>query len=269
VILRPLVQRKVTTQNAISAWEAIAESQRTKAATYRLIRQPDHARLAAEFAARMMLPSALALDDDIMHGIALHDEGWAEFDDGRAPFLFTKAEIVDGHPAANPLSFIDIKAGDSVRAWLASIEAAEGAAPIAGLMVSHHFCRIARHAINMELYTTEDLQHVYRFTEGQQRRQARLLTLQRRSSDEVQYWTDVLQFADILSLYLCGGSTRRVHFPPSRATRGQSFLLDFCDGAYVFQPPLFAEELEFSLPAQFHPAESRTSEEPVLRWRVH
>ena len=38
-----------------------------------------------------------------------------------------------------PLSFLEIKAGDFLRAWLGSIDCAEAVAPIAALIVSGHF----------------------------------------------------------------------------------------------------------------------------------
>ena len=57
-----------------------------------------------------------------------------------------------------PLSFLDIKAGDFLRAWRGSIDSAEAVAPIAALIVSGHFCRIGKFGIGLGTYPDQDTQ---------------------------------------------------------------------------------------------------------------
>jgi Protein of unknown function (DUF3891) len=64
----------------VPAWQGAANAQKVKSAYYHLVRQPDHARLAGQIAQQLAVPGAPAVDDDIVRGISLHDEGWADFD---------------------------------------------------------------------------------------------------------------------------------------------------------------------------------------------
>ena len=65
----------------------------------------------------------------------------------------------------------------------------------------------------MGAYSEDDARSVRDFLTVEEQRQGRLLRLQSRVKAEVQYWTDVLQFCDLLSLYLCCGSEESVEFP--------------------------------------------------------
>lgn len=255
----------------VSAWEAIARTQKTVSAKYHLVRQPDHARLSGQIVERFAIAGAPAVEDDIVRGIGLHDEGWSDFDSGRQRLQATPVEYSAGSVPLNaegkPLSFLEIKAEDFLRAWRVSIEAAEAVAPVAGLMVSGHFRRIGRFGMGTGTYSEDDMNRVREFIAGERERERTLLRLQGRSTAEVEYWIDVLQFCDLLSLYLCCGSEENVEFPHRIGPKGETIRLQVQDGVNVLSPSPFAREAEFSLEAHTYPRgihESPTK----LSWRV-
>ena len=211
------------------------------------------------------------MDDDIVSGIGLHDEGWADFDSGRKRLRATPANYSASNVALNaegkPLSFLEIKAGDFLRAWKGSIECAEAVAPIAGLIVSGHFRRIGKFGISMGTYSQDDTQRVREFIEWEEQRECRLLRLQSHREREVEYWTDVLQFCDLLSLYLCCGSEESVEFPQCIGPKGETIKLQVKDGVIVLTPSPLAREAEFSLDAYSHPANADALT-TKLNWRV-
>jgi Protein of unknown function (DUF3891) len=244
----------------IPAWEAVARTQRAKSAHYHLIRQPDHARLAGQIAEHLAIPGAPAIDDDIVHGISLHDEGWADFDYGRKRLRATSAHYSQASVAANregkPLSFLDIKAGDFLQAWLGSIESAEAVAPIAGLIVSGHFRRIGQFGMSMGVYSDSDAKQVRDFINNEERRARRMMRLQGRNQKEVEYWTDVLQFCDLLSLYLCCGSQESVEFRQHIGPKGETISLRVRDEDIVLSPTVLKKQIEFEIETQAHPPDT-------------
>jgi hypothetical protein len=258
MILRPEAKSQPATDRFVPAWEAVARAQQARSAKYHLVRQPDHARVSGEIAQRLAVPAAPPVDDDIVRGISLHDEGWAAFDEGRERLQATSANYSGNNTALNaqgrPLSFLEIKAGDFLRAWVGSIDCAEAVAPIAALIVSGHFCRIGRFGISMSAYSEGDLRRVGEFLASEEQRQCRWLGLQSRSEGEVQYWTDVLQFCDLLSLYLCCGSEESVEFPQQIGPNDGLIRMQLWDDVFALSPSPFAKEVEVSVEAHSYPA---------------
>jgi len=254
----------------IPAWEAVARTQKANSARYLLIRQPDHARLAGQIVERFAIPGASAVDDDIVQGVSLHDEGWADFDCGRKRLEATPAVYSEDGVALNaegkPLSFLEIKAGDFLQAWRGSIESAEAVAPVAGLIVSAHFRRIGQFGMGLGTYSQSDEAQVREFIAQEEQRRRRLMRLQERSEKEVEYWTDVLQFCDLLSLYLCCGLQESVEFPQRIAPKGQTITLRVNDGINKLSPPIFASEMVFELEANPYPSPGGSPAR--LSWRV-
>ncbi len=255
----------------VPAWEAIARVQKTLSTMYRLVRQPDHARLSGQIVERLAIAGAPPVDDDIVRGIGLHDEGWADFDSGRKRLNATPARYSATNIALSdegrPRSFLEIRAEDFLRAWCVSVETAEAAAPIAGLIVSGHFQRIGHFGVGTGTYSKDDSNRVREFIAEEENRYGRLLRQQRRSATEVEYWTDVLQFCDLLSLYLCCGSEESVEFPQRIGPKGQTIRLQVQEGANVLSPSPFTREVEFSLEAQTYPG--GINESPTkLNWRI-
>ena len=271
MVLRPENLAGRSAGDFVSAWDAIARAEKTISARYHLVRQPDHARLSGQIAEQLSISGAPALDDDIVRGISLHDEGWSDFDCGRERLQATPASYSEDNVALNPtgrpLSFLEIKTEDFLRAWRGSVEAAEAVAPIAGLIVSLHFRRLGQFGVSAGTYSEDDAQQVREFLAQEEGRRRKLLSLQSRDDSEVEYWTDVLQFCDLLSLYWCCGSEESVEFPQRIAPKGETFKLRVQDGMYGFSPSPFGREVEFSVEAQPYPTEGKISSHRLI-WRV-
>src|SRR5271167_867649 len=271
MILRPEGLVACSAGDFVSAWEAIARAEKTISANYYLVRQPDHARLSGQIAAQLSIAGAPAPDDDIVRGISLHDEGWSDFDCGRERLHATPARYSETNIALDttgrPLSFLEIKAEDFLYAWRGSIEAAEAVAPIAGLMVSGHFRRIGQFGMGTGTYSQDDTRQMSKFMAHEEQREQRLMRLQSRSAKEVEYWTNVLQFCDLLSLYLCCGSEESVEFPQRLGPKGTTIRLQVQAGVNALSPSLFTREVEFSLQAHQY-REKGGGASTKLSWRV-
>lgn len=199
-MLRPIGSGE-DSEGCVPVWDAILPTQKTNAPEYWLITQPDHAALSGAIAAGLGPPLLLQLSPEVVQGIAVHDDGWATFD---AQTLVAKGK---------PLSFLDFDPCDFLGAWRGSIELAEKIAPITGAMVSGHFSRLANNRLEWGIDGAEDRGFLLEFLESEQGRQQRLLG--GHSRQEFEFLTDVLQFCDVLSLYLCCGAGQDVEFPQS------------------------------------------------------
>ena len=182
----------------VPVWDAIFPTQETCVPEYWLITQSDHAALSGAIAAALGPPLLSQLSPDVVQGISHHDDGWAPFD--------AQVTLTNGRP----LSFLDFLPKDFLRAWNGSIARAEKLAPIAGAIVSGHFWRLGRNRLEWGIDSAEDRELLADFLESEQARQRRLLD--GHSREEFEFLTDVLQFCDVLSLYLCCGATQDVEF---------------------------------------------------------
>jgi hypothetical protein len=198
VVLRPIGLGEAA-QQCIPVWDAILPTQKNCAAEYWLITQPDHASLSGAIAGAFGPPLLPQLSPAVVQGIAVHDDGWVSFD--------AQTPVVNG----KPLSFLDFPPCDFLRAWGGSIERAERIASIAGAMVSGHFSRLAKNRLEWGIDGPEERGRLLEFLESEDARQQRLLA--RHSRQEFEFFTDVLQFCDVLSLYLCCGAAEDVEFP--------------------------------------------------------
>ncbi len=244
----------------VPVWDAILPTQKTSAPEYWLITQPDHAALSGAIAAGFGPPLLPQLSPEVVQGITMHDDGWAPLD--------AQTPVANG----KPLSFLDFQPKDFLRAWDSSIERAEKLAPIAGAMVSGHFWRLARNRLEWGIDGAEDRRLLLDFLEREQVRQQRLLG--GHSRGEFEFLTDVLQFCDVLSLYLCCGAGQDVEFPP-RFGQGPIRLRRLAarspDQAAVcrFQPtPFTAGGVDLAVVARRFPAdrEPSTVTLPFLLW---
>jgi hypothetical protein len=228
--------------DVVPAWDAIERSQRQVTTDWWLIAQPDHAALAGDLAAYASSPLLPEFDEDVLQGIRLHDEGWNLFDRG--------VPVADGR--GRPLSFFDITPPDFVRAWIGSVERAQQVAPISGILVSEHFCRIAQFRLQTKTDTPENLQIIHQFLAAESGRQRELSRQQHRSTEEIRMLVDVLQLCDLISLYLCCGSQEAVAFP--QQFQGQTFRA-YRDGELCrTEPSLFGQGASLSVAARRFPA---------------
>ena len=262
MILHPLPPH-APGDGVVPAWDAVGRAQRTVSDRYLLVHQPDHAHLAGELVQHLVLPHGPTLSDDIVRGIWMHDEGWRDFDSGQKKLEATPARYSVQDVATNdkgkPLSFFDIKPGDALLAWQASIEDAEAVAPIAGLIVSGHFYRLARFGLQTKYYSGDHAESMKSFISQEERRHDRLLNLQSRTVEEVSYWTEVLRFCDLLSLVLCCGVQDDVEFPEPLGPQRHTIRLKPHDGAREFSPRIFDRETEFGVTAYQFPEMTSTN----------
>ena len=185
-------------------WDAIFRRQKQPARKWWLVTQSDHAELSGELASRIALPGVGELDEEILQAISLHDYGWNAVDDLNSP-------KTDGD--GRPLSFLETEPADILRAWLGSIGRAELVAPIGGILVSEHFSRIARDFVHGPKTSPPVAQALTTFLERELDRQEELRARQSCSLEEILLLVDVLQFCDLLSLYVCCGARENVYFP--------------------------------------------------------
>jgi hypothetical protein len=248
------------------AWPAIERAQRKRAAEYWLVSQPDHAALAGALAASFVAPEFPRVDPLIARAIAVHDSGWS---------LFPSEARLEAAPPLDsrgkPLSFLEIAPPDFLRAWLASIERSESVSPAGGYIVSRHFCALAEGRLVSASDGPEDSARLRAFLEREAERQRRLLARSDRGAAELEALLLVLQFCDLLSLYLCAGVTEAVEFPQSFAPGRVTLHSE--NRAFILQPSPFRSGkdsdamVSLGVEARRYPAAApRTSTLAFLLW---
>jgi hypothetical protein len=267
MILHPLSPAPFASSEIIPAWTAVAAAQQQNASSWWLIAQPDHAALAGDLAAQFDTPEFPRLTGEVVRAIALHDAGWARYDGGGVAGG-GKGNVpqpqCDGK--GRPLSFLQAPVPMFVEAWNASIQCAEEKAGAIGcLMVSGHFRRLAEHRLNAVEDSPEDTARVRTFLKNETQQEEARLRRQPRSRAEVERLVDLLQFCDLLSLYLCCGSGARVHFPQTMASQPIGLRRD--GELSLLHPSPFREEISLGVAARRDPAsrtEPNTCVLPVL-----
>ncbi len=173
-----------------------------------------------------------------LRAISLHDSGWGPVDAavirklqgsdlrGRGPQPLRGAGSPPSRAAKpafiQPVSFINFPPVDALSAWIASIEICAAYAPIAGYMVSRHFCRLSEDRIaggqplepgqiaGSSVPLTREHEMYKGFQAGERVRQQRLLPATGKAPGELEARVDQLQFCDVLSLYICSGAAENV-----------------------------------------------------------
>ena len=72
-----VAQSPATTTSGASVFDEIAATHQQDASEYRLITQPDHARLSGVIATALDRDKLHYVSDEIVRGIANHDIGWS------------------------------------------------------------------------------------------------------------------------------------------------------------------------------------------------
>ncbi len=253
MILHPRSPAPFASSEIIPAWNAVAAAQKQNTSAWWLIAQPDHAALAGDLAAQCDAPRYTHLEDDIVCAIALHDAGWAKYDGGGTGGggqVNTPAPPRD--PKGRPLSFLQALVPMFLEAWIASIQCAEEkAGAIGGLMVSGHFRRLAEHRLKSVEDSPEDTACLQAFLKSEAQQEEARLRRQPRSRADVERLVDLLQFCDLLSLYLCCGSLASVQFPQALGSR--SMVLRRDGELCLLDPSPFREEISLGVPARRDP----------------
>jgi hypothetical protein len=234
----------------IAAWQAVEKRQRQSADEYWVISQDDHAVLAGDLAVRLNFPLIPALSSEVIRAIALHDRGWAQFDNDAA----TAAPAV-------PLSFLAMAPTQFLIAWTDSIQAAASTGPVGEIIVSEHFSRLARNRLASRADSEEDVDRLDHFLRNELCRQTRLRTGIHEAADQFELLTDVLQFCDLVSLYLCCGADEPAEFPQQF---GESKIrVRRQEAAFLFTPPVFGRGTALGVSARSYPG-GRVSALPFL-----
>jgi len=247
MILRPLDPIPATSTDFLPAWNVVEQSQRQVTNECWMITQPSHAALAGELAARMTGINLPNLDAPVIRAIALHDAGWGMPD---AQAIMQSRSIGQGAPR----SFIACGVGEFVNAWEKSIDVAASASATGGYIVSRHFERIAK--VNSSKLPEGDRETAESFLRNEAQRQAKLAAKQEHTPEELEQLTDVLQFCDLLSLYVCCGARQNVEFPEYFGTKAR---LTVETDSYRLDPILIEPGTKFVVAALRHPATKEAS----------
>ena len=247
MILRALDTVPAASAEFLAAWSVVERTQRQNFESCWMITQPSHAALAGEFAAKLTGLDLPALDAQVIRAIALHDAGWGVPD---AQAIMQSRSVRQGCPK----SFIACGAGEFVNAWEKSIDVAESASPVGGYIVSRHFARIAEQAASR--ISGAERQVEARFVQNESARQAKLAAKQKYTAKELEALTDVLQFCDLLSLYVCCGAQQNVEFPEYFGIKAR---LTVQPDSYTLDPILIEPGTEFAVAALRHPATKEAS----------
>jgi len=238
----------------ISPWAAVERKQKQQAEEWFLIAQPDHAALAGDVAALLDSPLLPTLDAQVVQAIALHDSGWALFDGGeRGTGRELEVSLKDPQVDRNgrPLSFLEVKTPEFLVAWRESIRRAAQTSDTAGILVSEHFCRIARFGLENRVNTAEEVAGVQHFLSEEADRQKHLRGQVSWSAEELRVLVDVLQFCDLLSLYLCCGSREDVEFP--QRFSGKAVRASWPGDALRIEPTLIRDGASLGITARRYP----------------
>ncbi len=240
MVLRPILD-SAPPLNAdfVPAWTAIERQQTAKAESWWLISQPDHATLSGEIAAHFSRDFFPLVDAQIVSAIGMHDSGWNLFEhDAR-----TSPPV---HADGRPVAFFEIEPGLFLRAWTASIDRVQEDSAMGAYMVSQHFAWLGKYRLARVNDTPDIREMLSDFLRQEEARRRELLGPKgnRATWDGL---LPVLQFCDLLSLYLCSGSRQPVEFPhqfPAGRVRGE-FDADVC----LLNPSPFRHPWNARLPA--------------------
>jgi len=241
-------------KQALSAWEAVLHTQTRKYESCWMITQPSHAALAGELAAMISAPQFPAPDAELLQAISLHDAGWG-IPDAQA---IIKSRSV--HPQA-PQSFIAARAPQFVEAWVKSIDTCEPVSPAGGFVVSRHFWRLAQERANsVSKEDTQDRRALDSFLKNEAHRQKKLAGGQTFGSEQLERLTDLLQFCDLLSLYICCGASESVNFPEYFGVR---LRVSNHDDSYKLDPPVLKSGAQLAVAALKYPATKEESSRQI------
>lgn len=241
-------------KQALAAWEAVLHTQTSEYENCWLITQPSHAALAGDLAAAISAPQFPVPDADLLRAISLHDAGWG-IPDAQA---IMKSRSV--HPQRPP-SFVAASAPQFVEAWTKSIDACEAVSPAGGYVVSRHFWRLAHERVGSAREGhQQDRKSLDVFLKNESKRQKKLADNQSLAIDKLEELTDLLQFCDLLSLYICCGASENVTFPEYFGIRMQASNQE---NSYTFDPPVLKIGAQLAFAALRYPATKEESSRKI------
>ena len=225
-----------------------------------LIRQIDHARLAAEIAAAWGNRSVPKLPEAplLIPMIRDHDHGWREW--GDSPRIDPESGV--------PRNFTEMPMPMATDIWSNSIDACRQLSPLAGVWVSRHFLWLARAAHESRKEFPEDIAALDSFIASQEhlQQQCEAEACDNSSApgddsdpDEWEQLADAgfryLQFFDALSLWLCCVAPAE-QYDTEIPGGGPICFIPTATGSIEIEPfPLSVERLQLSAEAVRIPAE--------------
>jgi hypothetical protein len=254
MILRPIEPPPATTGEFVSAWPAVERLQKQKYESCWMITQPSHAALAGDIAAKLRDRRIPKLEAELIRAIALHDAGWGMPD--AQTIMRSRSD-----PRNTPKSFLETEVAEFLAAWSQSIDIVRPVSPAGGYMVSRHFWRLAEHRLAHGYDAGSDRKKLRTFLDHESQRQKKLAATQNRRIDELEQLTDLLQFCDLLSLYLCTGARENAEF--SGYLVFQARLRVEPEG-YKLDPPLLENGSQFRVAALRHPATKEESGREIV-----
>ncbi|HEY6251439.1 MAG TPA: DUF3891 family protein [Candidatus Angelobacter sp.] len=257
MIIRLIHPLPPLSKQAISAWEAVLSTQTREYESCWMITQPSHAALAGELAAAVCAPQFPTPDTQLLQAISLHDAGWG-IPDAQA---IMKSRSVHPH---RPQSFVAAGAPQFVEAWTKSIDTCEAISPVGGYVVSRHFWGLAQERSNsMEKANPQDQRILESFLKSEGRRQKKLADSQSLDLQQLELLTDLLQFCDLLSLYICCGASESVTFPEYFGVR---LRMSHQDEIYKLDPPVLKSGSHLKIAAlRYPPTKEESSREIRVR----
>ncbi|HEV2960779.1 MAG TPA: DUF3891 family protein [Candidatus Angelobacter sp.] len=242
MVVRPVDLAPATSKEFLAAWPVIQGIQKQKYESCWLITQPSHAALAGALAAALAGAALPKPDAKLIQAIALHDAGWGMAD----------AQIIQMSRADSryrPSSFLETSVPEFLSAWSKSIAAGQAVSPAGGYIVSRHFCRLAYSMLASGGISKQDREKLESFLGNEERRQKKLAILQSMRRENLELLTDLLQFCDLLSLYICCGAKENVIFPDYF---GAKMRITHQPEGLVLDPPWITPG-KFSFAALRHP----------------
>lgn len=231
------------------AWSLIEREQQGLTPPFWLITQPAHAALSGEMAAALRPEIFGRLDPALVRAIALHDYGWSGPD--AQMIQLSRSARPEGSGARHPRSFLEVPTAEMFSIWSESIDAAAKVAPAGGWIVAEHFLRIA--ALDPRTAAVSET-----FVRKERHRQGLWAESAGCSRQELERFTDALQFCDLFSLYVSCGIGSPAEFPQTVQGAPLRFLPDADEPARGrFKPPLFNGPQLFSITAIRHPRAAR------------
>jgi hypothetical protein len=237
----------------------VAERQKCRADQYWLISQPDHAHLSGELAANFVSERFPRITALAARAIAVHDAGWAIFPEESSPAA-PPSLAGDGRP----LAFVEAAPAAFLRAWAGSIGQAEDVCPDGGIVVSRHFCALGNFRLRSGSgLSQDDRQLIGDFLERERQRQQRLIARCSCTAQELDSLLEVLQFCDLLSLYLCSGVPCAAEFSQPIADRPVQIFPSPGEELYRLEPSPFQSDgssrtLALGVTAHHYPPDSGT-----------
>lgn len=175
-------------------WTGFAESQKLRASVSGYVSQPAHGALAGRLAPSIVPAVFGPLPAEVVEAVAQHDIGWSIAD----------LAVLDSVASRDPASFLDVPPEQATQAWRRSIRAAEERSPLQAVLTSRHFCLLAP--------GDGDPAHD-RFKHEESRRQESTESTCGAGPADLDRYTAVLGFCDLLSLLMCSGLAGTFQLP--------------------------------------------------------